>query len=121
MMMGTDIISIYIFYSVFDSIPISLDESAIMDGASFFTIYFRDSFAAFKTGNCNLSDFGKESARIMNIGAASLYLQSENVRTVKCRYTHLPDRLGQYNYICAGVIISLLPALIVFLLCQKQI
>ena len=28
---------------------------------------------------------------------------------------------NQYNYICAGVIITLLPALIIFILCQKQI
>ena len=28
---------------------------------------------------------------------------------------------NQYNYICAGVIITMIPALIVFILCQKQI
>ena len=28
---------------------------------------------------------------------------------------------SQYNYICAGVIITIIPALIIFLLCQDQI
>jgi len=27
----------------------------------------------------------------------------------------------QYNYICAGVLITIIPALIVFILCQKRI
>ena len=41
MMMGTDVISIYIFIQYFENLPTSLDESAIIDGASYFTIYRR--------------------------------------------------------------------------------
>lgn len=37
--MGTDIISIYIFLQFLDSIPVELDEAAIIEGASYFTIY----------------------------------------------------------------------------------
>lgn len=39
MMCGTDVISIYIFIQFFENLPVSLDESAIIDGASYFTIY----------------------------------------------------------------------------------
>ena len=39
MMMGTDVISIYIFIQFMENIPVSLDESAIIDGASYFKIY----------------------------------------------------------------------------------
>jgi len=28
---------------------------------------------------------------------------------------------NQYNYICAGVLITIIPALIVFVVCQKRI
>jgi multiple sugar transport system permease protein len=28
---------------------------------------------------------------------------------------------NQYNYICAGIIITIIPALVIFMLCQKQI
>jgi multiple sugar transport system permease protein len=121
MMMGTDIISIYIFIQFFDSIPISLDESAIMDGASYFTIYFRILLPLLKPAivTCLIL---KGISTYNEYYAASLYLQSENVRTVAMSVYTFTGPLGsQYNYICAGVIISLLPALIVFLLCQKQI
>ena len=36
-------------------------------------------------------------------------------------YTFVGPLGSKYNLICAGVIISLLPALIVFITCQKQI
>ena len=54
--------------------------------------------------------------------AASLYLTKPNLKTVAISLYTFTGPLGsQYNLICAGVIISLLPALLVFLLCQKQI
>ena len=41
MMCGTDVISIYIYIQFFENISISLDESAIVDGASYFTIFYK--------------------------------------------------------------------------------
>lgn len=37
-LMGTDIISIYIFLQFFENLPVSLDESAIMDGCTYFGV-----------------------------------------------------------------------------------
>lgn len=41
MSMGTDVISIYIFIQFMENISVSLDESAFIDGASYFTIYWK--------------------------------------------------------------------------------
>ena len=41
MMCGTDVISIYIYIQFFENIDYSLDESGIMDGASYFTIFYK--------------------------------------------------------------------------------
>lgn len=38
---GTDVISIYIFIQFMENISVSLDESAIVDGASYWTIYWK--------------------------------------------------------------------------------
>ena len=38
---GTDVISMYIFIQFMENIPISLDESAIIDGASYWQIYWK--------------------------------------------------------------------------------
>ncbi len=39
--LGTDVISIYVFVQYLDEIPVSLDESAYLDGASYFGIFWR--------------------------------------------------------------------------------
>ena len=41
MMCGTDVISIYIFIQFMENISTSVDESAIIDGASYWTVYWK--------------------------------------------------------------------------------
>lgn len=121
MMTGTDVISIYIFIQFMENIPVSLDESAIIDGANYFTIYRKIIFPLLRPATVT-SCILKGVATYNEYYCANLYLQSKNLRTVAISLYTFTGPLGnQYNLICAGVIISLLPALIVFLFCQKQI
>lgn len=121
MMMGTDIISIYIFIQFMENIPTSLDESAIIDGASYFTIYWKIILPLLKPAIVT-SVILKGVSTYNEYYAASLYLQKQDLKTVAISLYTFTGPLGsQYNMICAGVIISLLPALIIFILCQKQI
>mgnify|MGYP002512532385 CR=1 FL=1 len=54
--------------------------------------------------------------------SAQLYLQKKEIQTVAMSLYTFTGPLGsKYNLICAGVIITLLPALIIFILFQKQI
>lgn len=122
MMMGTDIISIYIFIQFMENISTSLDESAIIDGASYFKIYSRIILPLLKPAIVT-SMVLKGVSTYNEYYSANLYLQNKAVLgTVSTSLYTFQGPLGnQYNMICAGVIISLLPALIVFILCQKQI
>lgn len=121
MMMGTDVISIYIFIQYMENIPVSLDESAIIDGASYFKIYWKIMLPLLKPAiitACILKGVGVYNEYY----AANLYLNKKELKTMAISLYTFTGPLGnQYNLICAGVIISLLPALIVFVLCQKQI
>ena len=122
MMCGTDIISIYIYIQFFENIDYSLDESAIMDGASYFTIFYKILLPLLKPAivtSCILKGVGTYNEYY----SANLYLQDKkNLPTVATSlYTFVGPLGSKYNLICAGVIISLLPALIVFITCQKQI
>ena len=118
---GTDVISIYIFIQFMENISHSLDESAIVDGASYWTIYWKIILPLLKAAivtACILKGVGIYNEYY----AAQLYLQDKQIRTMAISlYTFVGPMGSQYNLICAGVIISLLPALIVFILCQKQI
>lgn len=122
MMCGTDVISIYIYIQFFENIDYSLDESAIMDGANYFTIFYRILLPLLKPAivtSCILKGVGTYNEYY----AANLYLQDKKkLATVATSlYTFVGPLGSKYNLICAGVIISLLPALIVFICCQKQI
>lgn len=122
MMCGTDVIAIYIYIQFFENISVSLDESAIIDGASYFTIYTRILLPLLRPAivtACILKGVGTYNEYY----CASLYLQDKRrLMTVAISlYTFVGPQGSKYNLICAGVIISLLPALIVFILFQKQI
>lgn len=121
MMMGTDVISIYIFIQYMENISVSLDESAIIDGASYWTIYWKIMLPLLKPAIVTASIL-KGVGVYNEYYSANLYLNKAELKTMAISLYTFTGPLGkQYNLICAGVIISLLPALIVFILCQKQI
>ncbi|HIY62311.1 MAG TPA: carbohydrate ABC transporter permease [Candidatus Mediterraneibacter stercoripullorum] len=122
LMCGTDVISIYIFIQFFENISTSLDEAAIMDGCTYFGVFFRILLPLLKPAIITvmiLKGVGVYNEYYM----ANLYLQDKNsLVTVATSLFKFTGPLGnQYNYICAGVIITMIPALIIFILCQKQI
>ncbi len=121
-MCGTDVISIYIYIQFFENIDIALDESAIMDGANYFTIFYKIHLPLLKPAivtSCILKGVGTYNEYYM----ANLYLQDKKLypTVATSLYTFVGPLGSQYNLICAGVIISLLPALILFIVCQDQI
>lgn len=122
MMMGTDVIAIYIFIQFFENISVSLDESAYMDGASYFTIFFKILLPLLKPAIITTMIL-KGVGTYNEYYAANLYLQDKTkwVTVATSLYTFTGPLGNQYNLICAGLIVSLLPALIIFILCQKQI
>ena len=121
LMMGTDVISIYIFIQFMENISVSLDESAIMDGASFFKIYWKIILPLLKPATITTMIL-KGVGCYNEYYCANLYLQDMDLRTVAISLYTFTGPLGsKYNLICAGVIISMIPAFIVFILCQKHI
>ena len=122
MMCGTDIISIYIYIQFFENIPKDIDESGIIDGANYFTIFYRLLFPLLKPAivtSCIL----KGVATYNEYYAANLYLQDKKrfPTVATSLYTFVGPLGSKYNLICAGVIISIIPALIVFITCQRKI
>lgn len=120
-MMGTDIISIYIFLQFFENIPVSLDESAIMDGCTYFGVFFKILFPLLKPAIVTtmvLKGVGIYNEYYMS----NLYLQKAELKTISTAlYTFTGPYGNQYNYICAGVLIMIIPILILFLIFQKQV
>jgi multiple sugar transport system permease protein len=122
LMLGTDVISIYIFLQFFENIPVTLDEAAIVDGCTYFGVYFKILLPLLQPAivTCMiLKGVGTYNEYYM----ANLYLQDKTKLQVVATslYTFTGPLGNQYNYICAGVIITIIPALLIFIVCQKQI
>ena len=119
---GTDVISMYIFIQYIENVPVSLDEAAIMDGASYFRVYRSVILPLLKPAI--VTSLILKGVGIYNeYYTANLYLQDkQKLGTVAISlYAFTGPQGSKYNLICAGVIITLLPALILFLIFQKQI
>ncbi len=120
LMCGTDVIAIYIFIQFFENISTSLDESAIMDGCTYFGVFFRILLPLLKPAIVTVMIL-KGVSTYNEYYMANLYLQDKNsLVTVATSLYKFTGPLGnQYNYICAGVLITMIPALLIFILCQK--
>ncbi|MDD3413784.1 MAG: carbohydrate ABC transporter permease [Lachnospiraceae bacterium] len=118
---GTDIISIYIFVQFLENISTSLDEAAIVDGASYFTVFSKILMPLLKPAIVTVLIL-KGVTFYNEFYTPYLYMPSNKLAVIS---TALFRFKGPYNtrweVICAGIIITMLPALIVFLLLQKSI
>lgn len=120
-LMGTDIISIYIFLQFFENLPVSLDESAIMDGCTYFGVFFKILFPLLKPAI--VTSLVLKGVSVYNeYYMSNLYLQTSELRTISTALYAFTGPYGnQYNYICAGVLITIIPIFILFLIFQKQV
>jgi multiple sugar transport system permease protein len=122
LLLGTDVISIYIFIQFFENLPVSLDESAILDGCTYYGVFFKILLPLLKPAivTCMLL---KGVSTYNEYYMANLYLQDKNLYQVVSTslYKFTGPMGNQYNYICMGVLITIIPALIIFIACQKQI
>ena len=118
---GTDIISIYIFLQFMDNISYSLDESAIMDGAGYFTIFVKIILPLLKPAIVTVLIL-KGVGFYNEFYTPYLYMPKSELAVISTALFRFKGPYGtKWEVICAGVIITLLPALIAFLLLQKKI
>ncbi len=118
---GTDIIAIYIFLQFLENIAVSLDESAIVDGASYFTVFFKIIIPLIKPAIVTVIII--KGVNIYNdFYTPFLYMTSRKLMVISTSLYNFQGPYGtQWQIICAGIVITILPTLIIFLLLQKNI
>jgi len=118
---GTDLMQIYIYMQFINAIPVSLDESARMDGCSLFGIYFKMILPNIIPAMATLAIL--KTVDIMNdMYIPYLYMPSKDLRTLTTALMSFADaRTGSAVQVSAGVIIVMIPTLILYLLFSKFI
>ncbi|ADU22317.1 MULTISPECIES: carbohydrate ABC transporter permease [Ruminococcus] len=118
---GTDIISIYIFMQFLSQIPVSLDESGIMDGASYPKIYFSIILPNLKPAIATVLII-KFVSIYNDFYTPQLYMQDENLLVVSTvLYKYISSTKIQWEVVFSGIILCIIPTLLIFLLLQKYI
>ncbi len=117
--MGTDIIAIYIFIQFMQSIPVSLDEAAMLDGANRWTIYWTVILPNLKPAIATVIII-KGIAIYNEFYLPTLYLQSENLISTAL-YRFKGPFGAQWELIAAATILVIVPTIIAFLFLQRWI
>ena len=119
--LGTDIIAVYIFLQFMDSISISLDESAMLDGASYFTIYRKIILPLLKPAVVTV--FIIKGVNVYNdFYTPFLYMPKTDLQVISTSLFKFQGPFGaQWEVITAGVMIAIIPTLIAFIFLQKYI
>ncbi|GAB2868681.1 carbohydrate ABC transporter permease [Streptomyces deserti] len=119
--MGTDIVSIYIFLQFVRSIPVSLDESARLDGAGAFTIYRKIIFPLLKPAIATVV-IVKGITVYNDFYIPFLYMPSQDLGVISTSLFRFKGPFGaHWETISAGAVLVILPTLIVFLCLQRYI
>ncbi|WP_031109270.1 carbohydrate ABC transporter permease [Streptomyces sp. NRRL S-146] len=119
--MGTDIVSIYIFLQFVRSIPVSLDESARIDGANAFTVYRKVIFPLLKPAIATVV-IVKGITVYNDFYIPFLYMPSEDLGVISTSLFRFKGPFGaHWETISAGAILVIAPTLAVFLFLQRFI
>ena len=118
---GTDIVSIYIFVQFIRGISVSLDESARIDGASSFTIYWRIILPLLKPAIATVVII-KGITTYNDFYIPFLYMPSTNLGTMSTALFRFKGPFGaHWELISAGAILVTIPSLLIFLALQRYI
>ncbi|GIF25449.1 multiple sugar transport system permease protein [Actinoplanes tereljensis] len=119
--LGTDIVSIYIFIQFMQSIPKSLDQAAMIDGAGRFTIYRRIILPLMRPAIATVVII-KGIAIYNEFYIPFLYLRSPDLSVISTALFRFKGPYGaQWETIAACTMIVILPTVVIFLLLQRFI
>lgn len=119
--MGTDIVSIYIFWQFMQSIPRSLDEAAMLDGANRLSIFARIIFPLLKPAIATVVII-KGIAIYNEFYIPFLYMPKQELAVISTSLFRFQGPFGaQWEVIAAGTVLVILPTLAAFLFLQRFI
>ena len=114
-------ISVFIAYGFIDTIPRELDEAAIIDGCTPESLYFKVIFPLLKPIIATL--FVLNFMSTWNDFTMSIYFLNESSKwpMTLAVYNFFGQYSTEWNLVCADIVLTCIPVLIVFILGQKYI
>lgn len=117
---GVGIIGIYIMLNLLDTISLSLDEAALIDGASYFTIFRRIIMPLIKPA-CTTLLILNGIGLYNDFYIPNLYLNKDVQTFTVALYKFFGSMSTPFEIVAAAILIGIIPIMIVFLVAQKYI
>ena len=119
--LGADIVQIYIFLQFLEKVPKDLDESAIIDGANYFRVYWSIILPQLKPAIATVVIL-KTVSIYNDFMIPFLYMPSIKLQTVSTfLFTFSSNQTSQWNLMAAAITLVMVPTLIVYLFMQRYI
>lgn len=117
---GVGIVGIYIMLNLLGSISKELDESALIDGASYFTIFRKIVFPLLKPA-CTTLLILNGIGYYNDFYLPNLYLQKDVKTFTVALYDFFGNTATPFEIVSAAILLGIIPIGIVYLLLQKYI
>ena len=118
---ASDLMQLYIYRQFISNLPVSLDESALLDGCSYFGLFTRIIFPLLAPATATVCII-KAINIINDMYVPYLYMPRNKLRTLT---TFLMDyanaQKGSWQTLAAGIIIIMLPTILIYIFFQKYI
>ena len=118
---ASDLMQLYIYRQFISTLPVSLDESALLDGCGYFGLFTRIIFPLLAPATATVVII-KAINIINDMYIPYLYMPKNKLRTLT---TFLMDyanaQHGSWQSLAAGIIIVMLPTILIYLFFQRYI
>lgn len=118
---ASDLMQLYIYRQFISTLPVSLDESALLDGCSYFGLFRRIILPLLAPATATVIII-KAITIINDMYVPYLYMPKNKLRTLT---TFLMDfanaQRGSWQQLAAGIIIIMLPTIMIYIFFQKYI
>lgn len=118
---ASDLMQLYIYRQFISRISVSLDESAILDGCSYFGLFARIIFPLLATATATVCII--KSINIINdMYIPYLYMPKNQLRTLTTFLMNYANaQQGSWQNLAAGIIIIMLPTILLYVFFQRYI
>ncbi|MFD0619085.1 carbohydrate ABC transporter permease [Paenibacillus sp. GCM10027629] len=118
---AANLVQLYIYTQFINGIPKELDESAMLDGCSYFSVFNKMIFPLLLPATATLGII--KAVDVMNdMYVPYLYMPSSSLRTLTTTLMYFSSsKFGSWDYLSAAIILVMLPTLLIYLLFSKYI
>ena len=118
---ASDLMQLYIYRQFISPLPVSLDESALLAGCSYFGLFTRIIFPLLAPATATVVII-KAITIINDMYIPYLYMPKNKLRTLTTFLMNYANaQQGSWQNLAAGIIIIMLPTIVIYLFFQKYI